>query len=97
MFEEDTKWYQAPRGPPKEAYELANMSRDLVNIVCYATQAHRAEQSHIQWLCWQPGDAGVTKRNSPSFGPCKVRSGTMLVAMDVFGARHLFEETLRDG
>ena len=96
VFEEDTKWYQAPTRPPKEAYELATMSQDLLNIVCYATQAFRAEQSHIQWLCWQPGDAGTTKRTSPSFGPCKIRSGTMLVSLDVFAARVLFEATLRE-
>lgn len=59
-------------------------SKVLEDIVSICTKASRFGKGEIVWLCWQPAqdDKSVTRKAS-------IRSGAMMIAVDVFGARRL--------
>ncbi len=70
----------------KDKRKDAGNSQVLEDIVSFCTAAHRQGKGEIVWLCWQPGqdDASVKRVNS-------IRSGAMMIAVDVPGARRLWE------
>jgi hypothetical protein len=73
------RWYEIPTKEKRAAF--SSVSSRLMDIVDYATLAHRASCGDLIWMCWQPGQAGSNpkRKGSPA-------SGGMFIMLTVPGA-----------
>jgi len=73
-------YYIPTAGSYPSKQEHGTVVGDLVSI---ATKASRANHGDVVWMTWQPGQGEVAR------GSTKIRSGAMLIALSVRGAKTL--------
>ena len=73
-------YYIPTAGSYPSKQEHGTVAADLVSIV---TKASRANHGDVVWMTWQPGQGEVKK------GSTKIKSGAMLIAVSVRGAKTL--------
>ena len=75
-------YYVPTAGAYPSKQEHGTVVGDLVSII---TKATRANHGDLVWMTWQPGQGEVPK------GSTKIKSGAMLIALSVRGAKTLAE------